>query len=216
MNTGLYSANRPQGRPVAFLAVVALHVAGFWALSHFGVIRAIVDEAPRLTAVLLNTPADPPPVEPRRRDPLRTPVTSELRLPDPAYPPDDAVPAGPDTLVVVPGGTVDPPNGGGGSGAGTTEPVLTPLTWAARRSTDEYYPPASARLEEEGATTLRVCVSAAGRLTGAPRIETSSGHARLDAAAVAWAREALAFRPATRDGVPVEACKGFRVTFDLR
>jgi protein TonB len=166
--------------------------------------------------VLLNTPADPPPVEPRRRDPLATPATSELRLPDPAYPPDDAVPAGPDTLVVVPGGTVDPPNGGGGSGAGTTEPVLTPLTWAARRSTDEYYPPASARLEEEGATTLRVCVSAAGRLTGAPRIETSSGHARLDAAAVAWAREALAFRPATRDGVPVEACKGFRVTFDLR
>jgi hypothetical protein len=48
-----------------------------------------------------------------------------------------------------------------------------------------------------------------------PTIENSSGSARLDGAAVTWAREALRFTPATRSGSPVSACKGFRVNFTL-
>jgi outer membrane biosynthesis protein TonB len=59
-------------------------------------------------------------------------------------------------------------------------------------------------------------VGTGGDLSGVPQVQRSSGHARLDAAALAWVREALTFTPATDDGVPVASCKGFRVRFALR
>jgi outer membrane biosynthesis protein TonB len=50
----------------------------------------------------------------------------------------------------------------------------------------------------------------------APMLETSSGYARLDSAALKWARGALRFTPAQRNGQAIPACKGFRVTFRLK
>jgi hypothetical protein len=50
----------------------------------------------------------------------------------------------------------------------------------------------------------------------APTVETSSGFSRLEEATLKWAREALTFHAATRDGVPVQACKGFRVNLRLK
>jgi protein TonB len=83
------------------------------------------------------------------------------------------------------------------------------------RSADDYYPAASLRLQESGTAIVQVCVAPSGRLEGAPAIQQSSGSPRLDAAALKWAREALRFTPATRGGVPISACKGFRVNFKL-
>ncbi len=91
----------------------------------------------------------------------------------------------------------------------------TALQYRAVRSADDYYPSQSLSLQEEGAAIVRVCVSPAGRLDGKPVIETTSGSPRLDAAALMWAREALRFTPATQGGIPVAACKGFRVVFNL-
>jgi len=71
-------------------------------------------------------------------------------------------------------------------------------------------------MAEEGAAIVRVCVGADGALEGIPQVSDSSGHSRLDAAAVAWAREALTFTPATENGRRVASCKGFRVRFTLR
>jgi outer membrane biosynthesis protein TonB len=65
-------------------------------------------------------------------------------------------------------------------------------------------------------STLQVCVAANGMLAGAPKLTTSSGYTRLDSAAVKWVQEALRFTPAQRDGQAVLACKGFRVTFQLK
>jgi TonB family protein len=91
-----------------------------------------------------------------------------------------------------------------------------PLSYVVTRPIDEYYPPGAIRFSEEGTSTLRVCVAANGMLAGAPRLETSSGHARLDTAALKWAQEALHFTPAQQDGHAVPACKGFRVLFRLK
>ena len=92
---------------------------------------------------------------------------------------------------------------------------FTDLTYRAVKSPNEFYPPTSVALQEQGISIVRVCVDAAGRLDGAPTIQTSSGYKRLDQAAVRWTREALRFTPATEDGVGMRSCKGFKVVFNL-
>lgn len=75
------------------------------------------------------------------------------------------------------------------------------------------YPTLSARLGEEGVVLCRLQVGVDGRVTGV-EVLTSSGHERLDDAAVeclgTWV-----FQPATEDGEPVPASVDHRVVFRL-
>jgi protein TonB len=152
--------------------------------------------------------------------PQLTPETTEQptwRLPEiPA--PDFAPPAdepGPTALQLSPDpGPVAGPLEGTPAGSVPQIPS-TPLQFSIVRSTDDYYPSQSLSLQEQGTAIVRVCVTPGGKLDGRPVIEGTSGSPRLDAAAISWAREALRFKPATRDGVAVAACKGFRVNFQL-
>jgi TonB family protein len=66
------------------------------------------------------------------------------------------------------------------------------------------YPPASIRAGEIGTTKMEVCVDARGRVTSAI-VASSSGHERLDAAAVRWVRQAR-FAAGTVDGQPQAMC----------
>jgi TonB family protein len=91
----------------------------------------------------------------------------------------------------------------------------TALQFRAVRPSDDYYPSEAMTLGEEGIAIVKVCVGPTGRIDGKPTIDKSAGSPRLDRAAVAWAREALRFTPATENGVAVAACKGFRVNFTL-
>jgi TonB family protein len=108
----------------------------------------------------------------------------------------------------------------------TTRPVVkTPPAPPAPRtvvkakgkfpSSDEYYPPSSIRLEEEGSATLRVCVAPNGKLAEAPTVQTSTKSARLDDAAVKLAK-AGKFSAGSIDGVPTTDCFSFRVRFELK
>ncbi len=81
-------------------------------------------------------------------------------------------------------------------------------------STDDYYPPVSRRLEEQGTTMVHVCSSADGRTAGLPTVAKSSGSKRLDEAAVKWASNAR-FYPGTEDGRAVQSCLYFNVKFEL-
>jgi TonB family protein len=81
----------------------------------------------------------------------------------------------------------------------------------------DYYPDASRRLQEQGATILRVCVDAAGRLSEDPAKQATSGSPRLDAAAIKLARAGSGnYRPATEDGRPVASCYPIKIRFQLR
>lgn len=73
-------------------------------------------------------------------------------------------------------------------------------------------PPVSRRLGEYGTVLLRVTISAEGR---ASRVELlkSSGYPRLDEAAMNGARQTR-FKPATRDGKPVEFAYNWPVKYD--
>jgi len=82
---------------------------------------------------------------------------------------------------------------------------------------DDYYPDASRRSEEQGATVLQVCVDAAGRLTSDPMPSQTSGSGRLDTAAIKLAKAGSGhYRPATEDGRPVASCYPVKIRFQLR
>jgi TonB family protein len=83
-------------------------------------------------------------------------------------------------------------------------------------SSSDYYPAASLRLGESGAVTIRACVGKDGFLTTPPTVQKSSGSPYLDAAALTLASDGTGhYRPATMNGMPVEAWAVFRVTFVL-
>jgi TonB family protein len=92
----------------------------------------------------------------------------------------------------------------GGPGAGFPE-------------TADFYPSPSIRLEEEGITTVRVCVDTKGRLTSEPITVKGSGSPRLDEAAIKLARAGSGhYRATTEDGQPVNSCYPFGIRFQLR
>jgi TonB family protein len=81
---------------------------------------------------------------------------------------------------------------------------------------DDFYPAASRRLAETGATTVQVCVDTHGRLAGDPAITQSSGSARLDDGALKLARAGSGhYRPSTENGQPVSSCYPYRIRFRL-
>ena len=81
-------------------------------------------------------------------------------------------------------------------------------------STDDYYPEASRRLEEQGTAVVYACTGATGRIEGAPKVQKGSGSSRLDQAALRYAQHARYF-PQTEDGKPVPGCTSFKVIFRL-
>lgn len=83
-----------------------------------------------------------------------------------------------------------------------------------RRRFQPEYPPTSRRLGEEGSVVLQVLVGADGRVQDA-KVQTSSGHPRLDEAALNHAKRAWRFTPGTEDGNPVTIWHSVRVTFKI-
>lgn len=218
MSAFVQQASLLSGRQMTLAVTVGLHALAISVLMAVRVAPDVVPPVPRIQLVPV-TPEPPPedyvPTQIERAQ-MVAPRAIELLVPAELInlPADNPVPMperfAPDGVVGLPDGEV------AGVGVGPRVPLLTELSWRAVRSTDEFYPPTSVTLQEEGVAVVRVCVGANGRIEGRPVVEATSGSRRLDAAAVDWARQALQFTPATRDGQPVSACKGFRVNFSLR
>ena len=82
---------------------------------------------------------------------------------------------------------------------------------------EEYYPPASKRLGEEGSANVHVCVGPNGKLTEDPSLAQTSGSARLDEGALKLAKAASGhYQPGTEDGQPIASCTVFKIKFELR
>jgi TonB family protein len=199
------------GRSVLLMATIAFHVLVVGALLAIKVVPKLTDVPPIMDGVVIKVVSD---VVPK---PVVKPDLDE-------FPTDKALPVRPTTIVEsdesAPPIQVIATTEAPGEPAGQTSVGIasdnTALSFRALKSTDEYYPPASIRLEEKGVAQVRACVAATGELSQAPSLITSSGYARLDTAALAWVREAVRFTPATQHGVAVASCKGFRVTFRLK
>jgi periplasmic protein TonB len=83
-------------------------------------------------------------------------------------------------------------------------------------NSEDYYPAASKRLNEEGAPVVHVCVGAGGKVTEAPTIATSSGSSRLDQGALDLVKAGSGkFQPGTEDGKVVDMCFDLRIKFQM-
>jgi len=202
------------------LVTAAVHVALGAALLTLGVVELVDREPDRGPIVTKNVPL---PLEPAERvepqfpaDPVELPTIPPpvVDVAEPARPVVDLTvarePVGPSTvgrgpLIAEPSPPIRAPE------PVTVAPRLDPR-FAARFQPN--YPAASRRLDEEGTVLVRVRVGTDGRVIAAELLR-SSGYPRLDEAAVAHARRAWRFVPATRDGAAVEGWREVPVRFEL-
>jgi TonB family protein len=212
-------AGHLHGRQMVMLVTIALHALVIALLMMMKIVpelRPPVIKIQPIDPQVVESPPEQAPV--LKVEPLEMPrQITQQQIIEPEF----IMPADPASNAVAPvaedSAAVAVASEGPGTGTAVVPDIpSTPLQFRAVRPADDYYPSASQSLQEEGQAIVRVCVTPAGKLEGKPSIQTSSGSPRLDAAALAWVREALRFTPATERGVPVAACKGFRVNFRLR
>lgn len=189
--------------------VLALHAALLWSLWQHRSIPT-PQEAVTLFVSLIAPPAPEKKAEPEPPPPKPKPVEK----PRPIEKPRQLVA---ETTVVAPTDLVAPPPApepvieAPAASAASPAPALpvgpvtlgNELSVACPERTLPRYPPASRRLGEEGLVVLRVELDESGRVDLAG-VQTGSGHARLDEAALA-AVKTWRCTPARRDGRPVRA-----------
>jgi protein TonB len=197
-------------RSVALLAVIVVHAAGIGALLAASMsTRGPVEPQTVIEASLI--PEAPAPADDASLPPPRQwrPVLPDMPVPQLAVEPAS-------TAITLPARTVlvaaPAPRPAGAEGS--TPPLLDAQAVGYLVPPAPRYPPASRRLREEGEVLVRVLIDAEGR----PRevdVLRSSGHARLDVAAVEAVRSAL-FRPYVADGRARAAYVRVPVEFALR
>jgi periplasmic protein TonB len=196
-------------RTLVFAAIVALHVFILWAFATGLARKAIEVLAPPIQTDILqeektkNEPPPPPPPELRKEVVEVPPPDISIAMPE----------VGPQTTAIT---------------ARVAESKPAPVVRAAVAATavglgkgfpnvDDYYPDASRRLGEEGLTVVDVCVGPDGKLTEPPKVGKTSGHERLDQAAVKVATLGSGrFKPATEEGKPITKCTQLPIRFKLR
>jgi protein TonB len=194
-------------RAIVFFAIVAFHVLIVWALAS-GLARKVVETiAPPIETDIIEEldqreePPPPPPPE-MERPPVEVP------------PPEVSIDIPMETSTAIQDVTDRPPPPRPPPPPRVVQRTAASVDQRRSPATDEYYPPASRRANEEGVSTIRVCVTPEGRSSGTATVTKTSGHSRLDEAAVKWAQRAR-YKPATEDGKPVEDCTQFNVRFRL-
>lgn len=196
------------GRTAVLAVIIALHVFIGWALATGLARKAIEAIAPPIETDILqeemkkNEPPPPPPPE-FQKPPVEVP------------PPDVTIDMPVETTQTTAISNV------------TTKHVEAPPARPVSRTpagpgkgfpaTEDYYPQASRRLEEQGVVVVSVCVDPSGRLSGEPSVATTSGSPRLDEGALKLAKAGSGhYKPATEDGKPVAGCNRFGIRFQLK
>jgi periplasmic protein TonB len=199
-------------RSFTFFLVAGLHIALFYGLMTGLAFRIIKVMPTSFQTRLLQPPQGHalPPLPPPQL------TKSIIEMPPPYFPPTEGpiengdiaaephstLSSRPETLPVIPPHEVTRIQGGPGIGF---------------PNTDDYYPSIAKRMEEQGVTTVRVCVGANGRLISDPTIAQTSGSPRLDGGALLLAKAGSGhYRAATEDGRAVNSCYSYRVRFALR
>lgn len=199
---------RPWGALGRMGIVAGMHVAIVFVVAGALVIRNDAPPEP-IEGVVIDEPPvidDPPPAtEPTFDRP-------DIYIPAPVVQFDPDVPAPPDILgaqVLPPDGLVDP------RGSAEPVPVIQGVRQDPRRPLSQpAYPAPDIRAGNEGNADLEVYVLPNGRV-GDARIVRSTGHARLDEAAIEEAKRNWRLLPATRDGVAIPQWHRVRVVFRI-
>lgn len=220
-NTGGY---RPGGAHRPFAAALSLAIAGgigatlMLALVIPKAIDEIVDE-PWTTITVPAAKPDPiddtPVVDQQPRDRTVTMVDRRVDLRTDSSN-DFTFETGPLDFGDV---TVDPGLGNGGGVVRPVDPPPAPVFRAATRdprfsrSFQPSYPPALERQEIEGRCPVSVTVAASGRVSAVR--DLGCAHALFFSSTQRQAMANWRFRPATRDGAPIESTETLTVTFRI-
>jgi periplasmic protein TonB len=193
-------------RGVVVFAILALHVFIAWALATGLARKAIEVLAPPIQTVIetethKEAPPPPPPPPTFERPPVEIPP-SDTVIEIPVAQATTAI-SNVTTQHVAP---APPPKAGVHKNA-AIDPKHFP-------NSEDFYPPASRRNNEEGITQVHVCVAGTGKLQGDPTVEKGSGFPKLDEAAVTLAK-AGRYVPGSDDGKPIDSCLSFNVHFKL-
>lgn len=196
-------------RGAVLVAIIALHAFIAWALATGLARRAIEVLAPPIQTTIVEETkkeeAPPPPPPPQfERPPVELPPP-DVTINMPVEESSTAIRVTNTPVVRAPPVAVaSRPATGVGFGKGFP-------------NSDEYYPDASRRLEEQGIVTVHVCVGPDGKITEDPTVAKSSGSARLDGGAVKLAKAGSGrYIAGTEDGKPVTKCINYNVKFQLR
>jgi periplasmic protein TonB len=195
-------------RAVVFIAIVALHV-GLAVMLATGLARKVVEViAPPIETNLIEElqereePPPPPPPE-FERPPIEVP------------PPEVTIDIPVETTTAITDVTDKPIERKAPPAPPPPRKVVKAGMGKNFPSSEDFYPPASIRLEEEGSVGVRVCVGPNGKLAETPTVSGSSRSARLDEAAIKLAK-AGRYVAGSIDGVPTTDCFSFRVKFELK
>jgi len=196
-------------RGLVLVAIILLHLFIFWALASGLARRAVELIAPPIQTVIetethKDTPPPPPPPPTFERPPVEIPPTDTI-VEMPVAATTTAI-TNVTTQHVAPAPPAPKPSVRTAVGPGKGFP-----------NSDEYYPPASRRLEEQGMAVVNVCVGPDGKLTEAPTLAQTSGSPRLDEGALKLAQAASGhYKPATEDGKALTACNKIGIRFQMR
>jgi len=200
-------------RTVVLFAIIGLHVFIAWALATGLARRAIELVAPPIQTEVVE--------EVKKEDQPPPPPPPQMERPPVEIPPPDVaieVPVETQTTAIqdvtdkpVPKAPPPPPP------PAPKRNLVAPKPGKNFPTAEEYYPPASKRLGEEGSANVHVCVGPNGKLTEDPTLAQTSGSARLDDGALKLAKAASGhYQPGTEDGTPTTSCTVFKIKFELR
>ena len=218
-----YDRLTPLQRRALVGAIVVAHGAALWALLQVREVRdAVAEVAPMFVSLVAPatppkvTPLPPPPPTP----PVRRPITPERPLiaaaPTPAAapfvakPPPEPVPPEP-APVAVAAPVVAPPAPPPPAPAPPRQLSASSVQYLEPLQVE--YPRLSKRLGETGVVMLRIFIDEAGRVREA-QVNRSSGHPRLDDAAMAAVQKAR-FKPPSENGQAVSGYAQVPVDFQL-
>ena len=181
-------------------AAIALQTAVFWLFAHGLTGQAIRDAIHIIDVVPVDQKTMPPIAPPKPKIPTRVDVP---RVSPPVIDVDPA--QGRNTITSTSTPTVNPVQ----PAAEDRAPVSIIAT-----HTVPPYPPIARRIGAEGKVTLRLTVSAEGRVSRAD-VVTSSGRDDLDQTARQWIMAHWTYKPALDNGVPAVSHTLATVTFSL-
>jgi protein TonB len=212
-NSGSYRTTHTAPQRIAgILFIAALHAAIVYAfLTALGFVPMPQIPMPFIgyvipddTVVPLPPPPEQPVIAPPRITELAPPII-EIPLQNSA--PGAITPSSPPSTQPERQVSLEPP----------TSPAVsfTPARAIAATHTIPEYPALSRRLGEQGTLRLKVAVTADGAVSEA-QVESSSGHQRLDEAAVQWVKAHWRYEPARQGAKPIPSTAVAVVTFKLQ
>jgi protein TonB len=218
----------PAQRRFVVVLIVGLHLLAVWGLLQVQAVREAATQAVPILVSLLAAPTPPVPPPPTA-SPAPKPQPRARLQPAP-QPPVLATPASPTPETV----TVPPPQQAPEpapappqptTAIATTAPAAPPAPPPAPKLLPDdavqylqapqlLYPPLSLRRRETGLVVVRAYVGTEGGPPRTVQVERSSGHARLDQAALSAVQQAR-FRPYAERGQPVEGWALIPIRFEL-